>query len=284
MTSFLHRPLHSSDDLFRRLRGCFPAAEVERAVTAAGVEVLGVRVPRERARDVWEEWRGRHGESGWWPYITLISPTDMAERRAELGRDDGVLEHWVREAVCQDHDATAASILVSACRWAVEEAANVDDDLDLWRSVYDPDRLAPLLQPPVERPLRGVSHWATGTRDFFTEDLRWLHFVAARGGYEVPVLLPFLYTTWNWSGYADRGLTPLDASALLRRWHEQWGAELFFAMGPRLELVVDRPPLDPRGAAQAVAELHAYCIDTVQDSVEAGDTMARSTMWSLWWD
>ncbi|MFC9700032.1 DUF4253 domain-containing protein [Streptomyces sp. NPDC056943] len=108
-----------------------------------------------------------------------------------------------------------------------------------------------------------------------------MHFVAARGGYEVPVLLPFVYTTWNWSGYGNRGLTPLDASALLRRWHEQWGAELFFAMGPYLELVVDRPPLDPRGAAQAAAELHPYCIDTVQDPVETGDTMARSTMWSL---
>ncbi|MFJ5829462.1 DUF4253 domain-containing protein [Streptomyces sp. NPDC093089] len=50
------------------------------------------------------------------------------------------------------------------------------------------------------------------------------------------------------------------------------------------ELVVDRPPLDPRGAAQAAAELHAYCLDTVQDPVETGDTMVRSTMWSLWWD
>ncbi|MFD0151108.1 DUF4253 domain-containing protein [Streptomyces sp. NPDC055721] len=263
---------------------CIPAAEVERAVTAAGVEVLGVRVPRERAREVWEEWRGRHSETGWWPYITLSSPTGMAEGRRESGRDAGVLEQWVGEAVCQDHDARAASILVSACRWAVEEVANVDDDLDLWRSDYDPARLAPLLAPPVERPLRGVSQWATGTRDFFEKDLRWVHFVAARGGYEVPVLLPFVYTTWNWSGYGNRGLTPLDASALLPRWHEQWGAELFFAMGPYLELVVDRPPLDPRGAAQAAAELHAYCADTVQDPVETGDTMARSTMWSLWWD
>lgn len=253
-------------------------------MTAAGVEVLGVRVPRRRARDVWEEWRGRHGETGWWPYVTLISPTDMALERADAGRDDGVLQQWVGEAVCQDHDARAASILVSACRWAVEEAADVDDDLDLWRSVYDPDQLAPLLVPPVDRPLPGVSRWATGTRDLFTEDLRWVHFVAARGGYELPVLLPFLYTTWNWPGYGDRALTPLDASALLRRWHEQWGAEFFFAMGPRLELVVDLSPLDPRGAAQAAAELHAYCMDTVQDSVEAGDTMARSTMWSLWWD
>ncbi|MFE6222403.1 DUF4253 domain-containing protein [Streptomyces sp. NPDC057854] len=160
----------------------------------------------------------------------------------------------------------------------------MDDDFDLWRSDYDPDRLAPLLAPAVERPLPGVSQWASGTREFFEKDWRWVNLVAARGGHEVPVLLPRVYTTWGWAGYGDRGLTPLDTSALLRRWHERWSAELFFAYGSYLELVVDRPPLDPRGAAQAAAELRAYCHDTVDDAVKTGDTMARSTVWSLWWD
>ncbi|MFB6833751.1 DUF4253 domain-containing protein [Streptomyces hydrogenans] len=284
MTSFLRAPLVSSDDLLHRLRMSFPAGEVERSVTVAGVEVLGVRVPREQARAVWEEWRGRHGRTGWWPYVTLSPPGDATQWHGHAAWDAGVLGRWVGEAASQDHDARAASVLVSACRWAVEEVANVDDDFDLWRSDYDPDRLAPLLAPAVERPLQGVSQWATGTRDFFEQDWRWVNFVAARGGYEVPVLLPRVYTTWGWAGYGDRGLTPLDTSALLRRWHEQWGAELFFADGSYLELVVDRPPLDPRGAAQVAAELRAYCHDTVDDAVKTGDTMARSTMWSLWWD
>lgn len=55
---------------------------------------------------------------------------------------------------------------------------------------------------------------------------------------------------------------PLDASALLRRPARAVGRRVLLRHGPRLELVVDRPSLDPRGAAQAAAELHAYCIDT----------------------
>ncbi|MFD8010839.1 DUF4253 domain-containing protein [Streptomyces sp. NPDC058955] len=65
---------------------------------------------------------------------------------------------------------------------------------------------------------------------------------------------------------------------------QQWGAEFFCAEGSYLELAVDLPPLDPRGAAQAAAELRAYGHDAVHDPVKTGDTMARSTMWSLWWD
>ncbi|MFD4241030.1 DUF4253 domain-containing protein [Streptomyces sp. NPDC058525] len=57
-----------------------------------------------------------------------------------------------------------------------------------------------------------------------------------------------------------------------------------FARGAYLELVVDRPPLTPRAAAQAATELTGFCSDTVQDPQIAGDAMARSTVWSLWWD
>ncbi|MEU2393717.1 DUF4253 domain-containing protein [Streptomyces sp. NPDC007369] len=200
------------------------------------------------------------------------------------GLDASVLDELVAEAACQDHDARAASVVVSTFRRSVEGLPFDDEDREGWRDDHDPDRLAPLLGPARAEPLPGVSRWGTDPGAFFRADKRWLNFVAARGGYEVPVLLPYLYGTWNWFGYAGRNLTPVDDAALLRRWHEQWGAELFFAAGPYLELVVDRPPLEPLAAAQAATELGAYCSDTVQDLPEAGDGMARSTMWSLWWD
>lgn len=100
----------------------------------------------------------------------------------------------------------------------------------------------------------------------------------------MPVVLPHLIGTGNWFGCGDRILTPADDAALLRRWQEQWGAELFLAQGAYLELVVDRPPLGPHAAAQAATELLGYCSDTVQDLRTAGDGMVRSTVWSLWWD
>ncbi len=65
MNTFLHQPRLPAGELVRSLRACFSRARPERATTAAGVEVIGVSVARERVRDVWEEWRGRHGETGW---------------------------------------------------------------------------------------------------------------------------------------------------------------------------------------------------------------------------
>ncbi|WP_406066012.1 hypothetical protein OG462_41045 [Streptomyces sp. NBC_01077] len=91
-------------------------------MTTAGFDVVGVCVPRERAREVREEWRGRHGETGWWPYVTLDSPTDLAEGCRESRRDV----------------------------WVVEEVAHADDDLESRRADYDPARLAPLLAPPLK--------------------------------------------------------------------------------------------------------------------------------------
>ncbi|WP_225801409.1 DUF4253 domain-containing protein [Streptomyces sp. NK15101] len=283
MTSFLRPPALPAEELLLLLREWCPEAEVARAATDTGVDVVGVRVPSERARDVWETGRRRHGETGWWPYVTSASPERVAEYHARRGCDAAEWERAVGEAVCQDHDARAASVVVSVFRWSTQGLPFDDEDFQSWRDDYDPDRLAPLLGPAVVGPRLGVPRWAIGS-SAISSGMRWINLVAARGGYEVPVLLPHLYSNPNWFGHGDRCLTPLDDAALLRRWQEQWGAQLFFATGPYLELVVDRPPLDPQGAAQATTELFAYCDDTVQNLVGTGDGMARSTMWSLWWD
>ncbi|MEU2393890.1 DUF4253 domain-containing protein [Streptomyces sp. NPDC007369] len=284
MSSFLHRPRLEADGLVRALRARLPRAEPLRATTAAGVEVIGVSVPRDRVREVWDEWRGRHGETGWWPFVTLLSPDQLARSSRHSGVDAAALEDLMAEVVCQDHDARAASVVVSGFRWSAWDVS-FGDEWEDWCDDYDPDRLAPRLGPELAEPLPGVSRWGWGDRDgFWGRSRRWLNFVAVRGGHEVPVVLPYVIGTGNWCGYGDRVLTPADDAALLRRWHEQWGAELFLAQGACLELVVDRPPLDPRGAAQAATELMGYCTDTVHDPHGAGDTMVRSAVWSLWWD
>ncbi|MFE5593302.1 DUF4253 domain-containing protein [Streptomyces sp. NPDC056549] len=290
MTPFLRPPTLPADDLLLLLREWCPEAEIARAVTGTGVDIVGARVPVERVRDVWEIGRRSHGESGWWPYVTSASPGGEAAYQDERGYDTtaGGLDtaEWERsvaEVVLQDHDARAASVVVSSFRWLTKSLPCDDEDFLGWRDDHDPDRLAPLLRPAAVGPMLGMPRWATD-RSTSRDGMRWVNFVAARGGYELPVLLPCLYANPNWFGHGSRCLTPLDDAALLRRWQEQWGAQLFFAAGPYLELVVDRPPLDPRGAAQAATELYAYCGDTVQDAVGAGNGMARSTMWSLWWD
>ncbi|MFI1815178.1 DUF4253 domain-containing protein [Streptomyces sp. NPDC020422] len=283
-SSFLRQPELPSDAFLRALRARLPHEAVERAVMPSGVEVIGVSVARGKVFAVWDEWRKRHGETGWWPYVTLQSPDDLARSRRQEDVDE-VVERWVAEVACQDHDARAASVVLSSFRWSMDCAAGDEEDQEGWRDDYDPDRLAPQLAPARAEPLPGVSRWGTGDRDsFWGQSQRWINFVPVRGGYEVPAVLPHLYGTCNWFGYDGRVLTPADDAALLRRWHEQWGAELFLAQGPYLELVVDRPPLDPRDAARATSELQGYCSDTVQRPQHDGDTWLRSTVWSLWWD
>ncbi|MFB7516397.1 DUF4253 domain-containing protein [Streptomyces sp. NPDC056144] len=291
MTTFLRPfapptlPGLPADDLARLLREWWPGADIERAVTGTGVEIVGVRVPAERALDAWELGRRAHGETGWWPYATSASPCGEARYQDEADLDPAAWQRTVAELAVQDHDALAASVVVSSFRWSVGGLPADDEDFLAWRDDYEPDRLAPLLAPSVAEPARVPPKWGTTqTGREYRVSTRWVNFVTVRGGYELPVLLPYLYNNMNWFGHDGRSLTRLDDAALLRRWQEQWGAHLFFATGPYLELVVDRPPLDPRGAAQAATELYAYCGDTVQDAVQAGNGMARSTVWSLWWD
>lgn len=283
MNTFLHQPRLAADDLSSALRMLFPQTQPMRSTTTAGVEVVSVLVASDRVRDVWDEWRGKHGETGWWPYVSGMSPEGLTSGgRLHEGVDAAFLENTVAEVVCRDHDARAASVVLSSFLWIRDFSCLEEGELEEWLDEYDPDRLAPRLSPAIAEPLPGVSRWVPEDRNaLYWRDQWWLHFVPARGGYEVPVMLPGLIMTGNGSTHY---LHPADDAALLRRWHEQWGAELFFASGPRLELVVDRPPLDPRSAAQAATELTGYCEDTVDDARVAGDGMARSTVWSLWWD
>ncbi|MFF2775423.1 DUF4253 domain-containing protein [Streptomyces sp. NPDC058052] len=281
MNTFLHQPRLPADELLRALRTRFPLTRPQRATTPAGVEVIGVPVRGDGVRRAWEEWRRRHGETGWWPFVTVASPEGLAAGGS--AGDASALEESLAEVVGQDHDARAASVVVSGFRWSMYRVGGDAEDLEGWRDDYDPDRLAPQLGPAIDAPLPGVSRWACGGGGVAGRS-RWLVLVPARGGHEVPVVLPRLLGTGNWFGYGDRVLTPADDAALLRRWQEQWGAELLFVAGDSLELAVAGPPLGPRDAAQAATELLGYCPDTVQDPRTAGDGMVRSTVWSLWWD
>ncbi|MER5893349.1 hypothetical protein [Streptomyces sp. NPDC001876] len=116
MSTFLHQPRLPADELLRALRARFPCALLQRATTAAGVEVIGVSVDRDTVRDVWDEWRGKHGETGWWPYVSLMSPDNVASASLHGGANAAALEDLIAEVTCQDHDARAASVVLSSFR------------------------------------------------------------------------------------------------------------------------------------------------------------------------
>ena len=76
--------------------------------------------------------------------------------------------------------------------------------------------------------------------------------------------------------------------AALRRWREQWGAELVGMTGDVLNLTVSRRPQSPEAAMELARELYFYCPDIVDQGTEYLEPLAASLMnsnwWFFWWD
>ncbi|MFE2022996.1 hypothetical protein ACFW9O_33710 [Streptomyces sp. NPDC059499] len=84
-------------------------------------------VDRDRVRNVWDEWRGKHGETGLWPYVSLMSPDNVASAILHDGVDAAALEDLMAEVTCQHHDARAASVVVSSFRWSMDCAGDDEE-------------------------------------------------------------------------------------------------------------------------------------------------------------
>jgi hypothetical protein len=114
-----------------------------------------------------------------------------------------------------------------------------------------------------------------------TEEDGWLGLVAAPHGYVVPGLL-------SWCGAANVNLDGADQVAILKLWHDRFGAELVALGIDVLELYVPRPPNDADTVLAVAEEQWVYCPDAVDQGVGDLDMLAalqvRSHRWSFWWD
>jgi hypothetical protein len=269
-------------ELFRN-EGPLVARVSERAVSDSGVEIRGTLHREPVARSVWSRLLSLHPRTGWYPFLTpVLGPAGIVDH----DRDDG---SWGRggpellaQALAREPGAGVEELVRSRYLDSVQEEnpedADYEESLEEVRRFFDADHTAGLLRPDYGTPLPGVSRQAPGPRAE-----RWVNVVRAGGGYELPALFPRLFQTPNWSGYPDdRLLLPGDHVAVLRHWHDKYGAEVH-CVGGCLDLMVRRPPLDRRTAARAAVEQYAYCYD-IGDPSQLGDGQVRSGMWSFWWD
>ncbi|WP_326613844.1 DUF4253 domain-containing protein [Streptomyces anulatus] len=89
---------------------------------------------------------------------------------------------------------------------------------------------------------------------------------------------------WCTTAYPDfRRLHPSDHFAFLRKWHNEFGAEVLFMNGSEVHLIADRPPIDPIAISRLAIEQQAYCQD-LYDVVEMGKRQVPFNSWSFWWD
>ena len=98
--------------------------------------------------------------------------------------------------------------------------------------------------------------------------------------HEIPIYLQ--YGGWNACPM------PEIHAALLQRWSEKYGAELFGLSGDVLEVYVKNPPSDYEAAHTLAKEQMAYCDDIVFQGTMTVERLAKGLMdsssWYFWWD
>jgi hypothetical protein len=102
----------------------------------------------------------------------------------------------------------------------------------------------------------------------------------ARDCWEVPAVVGF--GGWNECPPAEVHV------ALMRYWHERYGAEPMTLAGDVVEMSVARPPMTREAALGLAKEKFLYCRDIVDQGTETIDGLAAedvgSPMWFFWWD
>ncbi|MDQ3930735.1 MAG: DUF4253 domain-containing protein, partial [Chloroflexota bacterium] len=98
--------------------------------------------------------------------------------------------------------------------------------------------------------------------------------------WEVPAYLKF-------GGWNDCP-PPEQHVAVLKRWHELYGAQVVGLTHEVLELGVTRPPKDRTAALIVALEQYAYCYDIVDQGTESiaalAATLLDASVWYFWWD
>jgi len=99
-------------------------------------------------------------------------------------------------------------------------------------------------------------------------------------GFEVPAYL-------NWGGWNECPPPEIHVAAL-RKWHEEFGAELIGLSGDVMNLRVERRPRTRDEAIKLAREQYKYYADIVDQGMNDISTLAAglyaSNWWYFWWD
>ncbi|MFB7941550.1 DUF4253 domain-containing protein [Streptomyces sp. NPDC056049] len=271
-------PIAAESEAAGLVSGPVPA---ESAVSASGVAVHGILVERRSVRAAWAWWSDRRGRTGLVPFVTTLGPHALVEHDRGERPWAGGSRKLLESALRAEPSTVVSELRVSRLQEMTSDYFPPRDDADRQdieecALLFDPEAVAAEL---ADRPEPGPQ---SPPRNGPEGDPLWLNFVEAKAGYEIPALFPSLLRTPNWSGHQGRELLPADHVAVLRHWHDRYGAEFRYADSSTLELAVGRPPRGLPEIALAGVEQYVYCPD-LGDAVIAGDQAGRS-VWTFWWD
>ena len=215
-------------------------------------------VPARGAIERWQRLRAIADETGCWP-VVIGGPDDEKAHAAALRESLDSTDGLVRDGLALDLD-----------EWLADEAAI---DPDLLRELDDqaPFGSARVITHQIlEAPAWRLRRAGNGT-------ILW---VESPHSWDVPAILRF-------GGWNSCPPTAVHV-AMLRRWHERWGAELVALSRDRLEVAVARGPRTRPEALALAREQFLYCEELVlaeHGSLRAlAAALLASRVWSFRWD
>ena len=287
-------------------------SSLEHLFSPDGHEVYGLTVPGEHALTTWGALRDLSDETGYWPVILGADEEVEFHRRfitdfsaAKSVRDilgkaetidlDRLVENrllGLAELDSNEWEAFSAMLMRKA------EDAGEDAYIDVVSEWADHiDKVPGRRRAVLEQLLRErAGEWPENAEphNYFSIPYEWtdgykmlkplkavrLALVPTRASWEVPAYLKF--GGWNDCPW------PEEHVAILKRWHELYGAQVVGLTHDELEVGVTRPPNSKLSAFNLAREQYGYCADLV-DQTEGGildlaATLLDASVWYFWWD
>jgi hypothetical protein len=237
--------------------GGVDCGSLERVFENGDASVFGLTRPGAEAIEAWFAVRDAVGGRGWWPVV--LGPKAHLVR---IGEDlEFNLEATPPRAV------VGRGLALDTDAWFAEHAPDHEPDECEWSGQIEP----------------GPNENFTVARDVLSRaffDHVTIALVPAAHPWEVPAYLGI----GGWNDCPQ----PYEHVAILRRWHERYGAEIVGYTGDVVELHVARPVEDAAEARRLASEQYAYCGDIVDQGIGTvdalGASLVGSIVWYFWWD
>ena len=240
-------------------------------------EVLGFDGPGgDAAIRLWERLRAASAETGYWP-VLLGGPDEKPEMvwLDTLVGQAGDLAERHRPRVLE---TLAAAATLRLPEWFEERHRERLEDL---QDFGEPDSL---FAPEGEWPddVEASRGWSTPFDRLRRRPYQSLAYalVPTTVGWEVPAFLNL--GGWNeCPGAAEH-------CAVMKYWHDRYGAEVAASTHDVIEMRVGRPPTERSAALALAREQYEYCADIVEQGTQTLAALAacllRGSVWFFWWD
>jgi hypothetical protein len=237
-------------------------------------EFYHLLVPTASAVEIWEKIRSLTEYTGYWPVLTA----DYAELFEFMGFNDTDTKEIVDR-----------SVRVNITSWLKSKAA--DEKLSAEMADGAPASKAKATKKTTTNGSKQPK--ATKAKPNTNGSSEGYHTLSAVNGAHACLVLVPTKTSWHvpavlkWGG-SSNGIKPEYHTAILKKWQDEYGAELVCSTTSVLEMKVDYPPKTEEEALKLAQEQFIYCPDIVRQGnrtvAALANELVESKRWYFCWD